>query len=518
MLASLFDVGLKFIDTAGWDPHDTPNSKSLVSKMILQTNQALLLSDLAMMVIDAKEGVSKYDMELAKYLKGVLKEESTTRDIILVANKCESISANITGEVLKLGFGNPVYISAEHNEGMSDLYAAIKDKIPPEYFAAYRERIEKRKDRHHEIKMAQFEELKALEAETGDDFDLKEWSKEYDRFNQPDMSDYDSDNEADLKHALTPKVSDPKEALTEFKKRRPIQMSFLGMPNVGKSTLINRLIKQDRMIVDKEPGTTRDAVYIEHIHNGRKFCLVDTAGIRKHYEGNVEKMMQIDARRAMKYSQVVVFLFDAMKAISRHELNLIREIIEEGRIAVIVGNKWDLVSKDWKSKAVKFFYATLHSKIDLKSVKLMFISARTGMQVGQLFEQIAELYEAWNTRISTGLLNKWLEAYKKVQNMPSSGGGRLLIRYITQIKVRPPTFYLHCNNRTLMKDNYFKSFSAALTREFKLEGVPVRILIKDKGSKAITSGEGEFSVKKKSDVFKSNQKPSLTRPIKSGRS
>lgn len=214
-------------------------------------------------------------------------------------------------------------------------------------------------------------------------------------------------------------------------------------------------------------------------------------------------MMQIDAKRAMKFSQVVVFLFDSLQSLTKHELDIIREIIDEGRIVCVVGNKWDLVAKDWKQRAAKYFASQLYSKIDLKALRLMFISAKTGLQVDNVFKEVITLYERWNSRIPTGLLNKWLDAYKKVQNMPSSGAGRLMIRYITQIKVRPPTFYMHVNDRTFMKDNYFKSFSSALTKEFNLDGVTVRILVKDRTSKAITSKKGGFKVKKQGEMFKS---------------
>lgn len=225
-------------------------------------------------------------------------------------------------------------------------------------------------------------------------------------------------------------------------------------------------------------------------------------------------MMQIDAKRAMKYSQVAIFMFDSLQNLSRHELDIIRDIIDEGRIVIVVGNKWDLVAKDWKQRAAKYYATQLHNMVDLKALRLLFMSAKTGLQVNQLLEEVIKLYDRWNTRISTGLLNKWLGAYKKVQNLPSSGAGRLMIRYITQIKVRPPTFYMHVNDRDLMKDNYFKSFSNALTKEFDLEGVTVRILVKDKSTKAIASKKGEFKVKKTADVFKSTLHSTLNKTAK----
>lgn len=267
MLANLFDVGLRFIDTAGWDPQDTPNSASVVSKMIHQTKQALIMADLAMMVVDGKAGISNLDLQLSKFLKQTLKEHSDTKDILLVANKCEGNFPDISSEVYRIGLGDPIYISAEHNEGMADLYSAIQDKIPPEYFEAYRERLQKRRIRHQEVKQAQLLELKALETVSGEDFDLKEWEQEYDRFNAPDTSDYDSDSEVDLEKTITSDLNDSKEALTDFRRRKAIQISFLGMPNVGKSTLINRLLSENRVIVDNQPGTTRDAIYVEHVFN-----------------------------------------------------------------------------------------------------------------------------------------------------------------------------------------------------------------------------------------------------------
>jgi GTP-binding protein len=234
--------------------------------MIFQTKQALLLSNLSLMVIDAKVGVTRVDAELGKFMRKTQSENADCKDIILVANKSEGSFPDITSEALKLGLGKPIYISAQHNEGMADLYESIRQRIPLEYFETYRTRLESRRRKHQEIKAANLAELQALEAASSEEFDLKEWSKEYDRFNDPEMSDYDSDNDLDLKQSLTTDLTDSKVAVDDFRRRKAIQMSVLGLPNSGKSTLINRLIKEDRVIVDSEPGTTRDAIYIEHIH------------------------------------------------------------------------------------------------------------------------------------------------------------------------------------------------------------------------------------------------------------
>lgn len=508
-ISSWFGVGLKFVDTAGWDPEDTPNTESIIEKMKEQTRNALVYSDLVMFILNAREGVTKTDLELARFLKLRMKPgydpKLTIKNVLLVANKAEeTFTENISNEVFKLGFGEPIYISANHGDGMVDLYEKLREKIPEEYIQEYNTRIEKRKEKHEHFKNIHKKELLTLEQESGESFNIKEWEKAYDKLNPYDNSDYDSDSEVDLTQSLTTKIPTPSETV-EYKlnTNKPIQLSIVGKPNAGKSTLVNKFLREKRVIADNLPGTTRDTVYIEYTHNGRKFVLVDTPGLKKRAEDTISEMLEDDVKRAIRFSHVVILLLDGMKGISPVDLTLARKVLEEGRVLIVVANKWDLIDKDIKEKAAKYFAHMLYTKLDMKSVVLILASAKNGHNLNRIMDEALSLYNTWNKRISTGLLNRWLNAYKKVQNLPSENGAKLNIKFISQIKARPPTFYLYVNDRSLMKENYYKRFTNALCEEFGLKGVPIRILLRDRAKRAVKDKSGYFKIKTK-DMMKSS--------------
>ncbi len=462
-----------------------------------------------MFILNAREGVTKTDLELARFLKLRMKPgydpSLTIKNVLLVANKAEeTFTENISNEVFKLGFGEPIYISANHGDGMADLYEKLREKIPDEYIQEYNARIEKRKEKHDHFKNIHKQEILTLEQQSGENFNIKEWEKAYDKLNPYDNSDYDSDSEVDLTRSLTTKIPIPSETV-EYKlnTNKPIQLSIVGKPNAGKSTLVNKFLREKRVIADDLPGTTRDTVYIEYTHNGRKFVLVDTPGLKKRAEDTISEMLEDDVKRAIRFSHVVILLLDGMKGISPVDLTLARKVLEEGRVLIVVANKWDLLDKDIKEKAAKYFAHMLYTKLDMKSVVLILASAKNGHNLNKIMDEALSLYNTWNKRISTGLLNRWLNAYKKVQNLPSENGAKLNIKFISQIKARPPTFYLYVNDRSLMKENYYKRFTNALCEEFGLKGVPIRILLRDRAKRAVKDKSGYFKIRTK-DMMKSS--------------
>ncbi|CAG9324131.1 unnamed protein product [Blepharisma stoltei] len=499
-ITNLFGVDIKFIDTAGWDPTDTPNPKPIIEKMKLQTLNAIKLSDTILFLTDVRAGISPSDIELAQYLrKTVLSDKNATKDVILIGNKAESSwLGDVSNEVYKLGFGEPLLISAQHGEGIADLYEELKSRIPEGYADDFKERLKKRKEKHNKIKAERLAELEDLEKESGEDFNLKEWERAYDKLNPWDNSDYDSDNEIDINKSLASdfNLKDKDSLMENMKKHKMIQLAIIGRPNVGKSTLINAFLNEERVITDNQPGTTRDALYLDHVHKGKKICLVDTAGLTKHSRGTVNKLIQEDVMKAIKFSHAVVLQIEAPVGLTPVDLELAKKVIDEGRILLIVGNKWDLVPKDMKGKVAKDVAINLHTKITLKGLNVIFISALQNYNVSKIMDEIQSLYEKWNKRVSTGLLNRWLEAFKKVQPLPTSQGALLRIKYMMQIKARPPSFYVYVNDRSLMKENYLKNFTSSLTKEFGFEGVPVRILLRDKHLKAAKRHKPEFQVKK----------------------
>mgnify|MGYP000326472328 CR=1 FL=1 len=489
-MCDLFGVKIKLVDSAGWEPERTLNAPSIVEKMKKQTLLGVRSSDAALFVVDVREGITQGDFELAQLLrKKLLGYKLCKENVILVANKAEqSFLGDVSDEIYKLGLGDPVYLSAAQNEGVAELYDRIHNLIPEKYFKDFQEKLDKRAEKYEQVKQEKLEELRKLEAVSGEDFNLKEWEKAYEKLNPPDASDYDSDSGV----ALGESVGLPGGS-TEFK---PVQLSVIGRPNVGKSSLINSLLKEERVISDPTEGTTRDSVYLEYVFRGRRFQIVDTAGLTKYARDSVSKLIKEDVDRAIKYSQVVILLFDANKGLSPMELNLARKVIEEGRVLLAVGNKWDLTAPDMKNKIAKYTAETLHRKITLKGLSLVFTSTYSKHNLTKCMEEVLDLYKRWNKRVSTGILNRWLEAFKRAYNLPSSGGQRLNIKYITQIKARPPTFYMFVNDRTLMKENYLKNFTSSLSKEFGFKGVSIRILVRDKHKKAAKQHKPSFKVLK----------------------
>mmetsp|Transcript_23007 Transcript_23007/g.22742 ORF Transcript_23007/g.22742 Transcript_23007/m.22742 type:complete len:195 (+) Transcript_23007:804-1388(+) len=190
------------------------------------------------------------------------------------------------------------------------------------------------------------------------------------------------------------------------KKHKMVQLAIIGRPNVGKSTLINAFLNEERVITDNQPGTTRDSLYLDHIHKGKKFCLVDTAGLTKHSRGTVNKLIQEDVMKAIKFSHAVILQIEAPVGLTPVDLELAKKVIDEGRILLIVGNKWDLVPKEMKGKVAKEIAINLHTKITLKGLNVIFISALQNYNVNKIMDEIQSLYEKWNKRVSTGLLNR----------------------------------------------------------------------------------------------------------------
>lgn len=492
---------IKFIDTAGWEATGTENSKEMIEKMMSQTRQALFESDLAFFILDVRQGVTVADEKLADYLKGEgIRNYPNLKNIVLLGNKAEqSFLGDITNEVYKLGMGDPLYISAEHNEGIVDLYDKLRECIPESYIEENAEKYQKRIEKHEELRKQKWEELQKMEKKSGEDWNLREWEKVYDELNHPDNSDYDSDAEVDLQNSLV-NPEDFKLSPEAAKRARPIQMSIIGRPNVGKSSLVNSILNSDRVITDSKAGTTRDSVSIDYLFNGRKIKLVDTAGLYKRSKGVLNELIEDEVHRTIKYSHVVFFMFDASEGIYPSELDLAREVINEGRVLIAVGNKWDKVSKDLKQKFIDYYTDMFFRKISLKGLYIIFTSASTKYNVKNLLNETLNLYDAWNTRISTGLLNRWLDSFKKVQSLPTEHGSLLKIKYITQIKARPPTFYVFVNDKSLMKENYYKIFTNSLCREFKLNGVPTRIIFRDKHLKAKKIHQPGFNVRKVSKL------------------
>ncbi|HZF32672.1 MAG TPA: ribosome biogenesis GTPase Der [Candidatus Angelobacter sp.] len=392
--ASLGDLHFTIIDTAGLEDSD---AKSLTGRMRRQTEQAVADADMALFLIDVRAGLTPLDRHFADWLR---KQDTP---VVLVANKCEGrVAAASLAEAFALGLGEPIPVSAEHGEGLSDLYDAVREQMPAEEGAA---------------------------AEAAPD--------------------------------------------------GPLQLAIVGRPNVGKSTLINRLVGEDRLLTGPEPGITRDAIAVEWRYRGRPLRLVDTAGMRRRSQvvERLEKLAVEDSLRAVQYAEVVVLVLDAADMLEKQDLAIARQVIEEGRALVIAANKWDAI-KD-KTDALKLLKDRVAASLtQAQGVALVTLSARTGQNLDKLLDAVFRTHETWNRRLGTPELNRWLATAVDSHPPPLVKGRRIKLRYMTQTKTRPPTFQLFGNQLDVLPEPYLRYLVNSMRERFDLPGVPVRVLLR----------------------------------------
>ena len=415
--AKISDLQFTIFDTAGLE---TNGRTLLTERMRDQTEVAVQEADIVILMVDAKIGITPDDMELCRWLR---RKKS---DIILVANKCES-NASESGilEAFNLGLGEPVVISAEHGLGMANLYLALRSK---------------------EQKLVENEKSVPPHAET-----------------QPHID----------------KVSEDLDNFSVEKDSEILHLAIVGRPNVGKSTLINALLGQNRVLTGPEAGITRDSIQIEWQWKKKTLHLFDTAGLRRksRISNRLEKASGDDTWRAVRFAHVVVLVVDASMMLERQDLNIARLVIEEGRSLLIAVNKWDLIRD--KSKAVKELERRV--KLSLPQVKDMPyvpISALEKTNLDILIDRSFTVYDVWNQRVPTAKLNRWFEAVVQRHPPPLVQGRRLKLRYITQIKTRPPSFLCFCNQPDQVPESYKRYVVNELRKHFMLPGVPIRLLMK----------------------------------------
>jgi GTP-binding protein len=406
--ARLGDLSFTIIDTAGLEEGD---AATLAGRMRAQTETALSDCDAILFLIDARAGLTPIDRHFAQAVR------RAGKPILLIANKAEGRTGQAGAyEAFDLGLGEPLPLSAEHGEGLGELYDALAAALPAEA------RQEEREEDGAPLELG--------EEEDGSEVDLS----------------------------------------------KPLRIAVLGRPNAGKSTLLNRILGQERLLTGPEPGLTRDSVSVETHWRDRRLKLFDTAGLRRRARvvEKLEKLAVADALRAVRFAEVVVLLLDATIPFEKQDLTLADLVEREGRALVIGLNKWDLV-KD-KSVAAK----TLRDEADrllpqLRGVRVIPVSGLTGAHVDRLMEAVIATEETWSKRISTGRLNRWLGPVVDATPPPAVSGRRIKIRYMTQPKARPPHFVLFGNQLSELPESYRRFLVNGLRQTFDLPGVPIRL-------------------------------------------
>lgn len=388
----LADLDFLLIDTAGFE--DATDS-SLESRMRQQTEIAIREADVILFLIDARTGVLPLDRSFAALLR------RADKPVVLGANKVEGRAGDVgLTEAYSLGLGEPIALSAEHGEGMSELYAAIVA---------------------HE---------KAAEEEAA-------------------------------------------------KATRPINIAIIGRPNAGKSTLVNALIGEDRLLVGPEAGITRDSISIDWEWKGKKYRLVDTAGMRKKakVQAKLERMSVGDSLHSLKFADICVLVMDANEAFEKQDLSIADLVVREGRGLVFCLAKWDTI-EDPRAHFEELKLVARESLPQARGAPIVTVAAQSGVGLDRLMRGVEDAHEDWTARVKTKDLNEWLYATIARHPPPAVGGRRIKPRYLTQIKARPPTFVLICSRAEELPESYKRYLVNAMREAFDLHAAPIRLIVK----------------------------------------
>ncbi|KFI25522.1 GTP-binding protein Der [Haematobacter missouriensis] len=442
--ARLGDLRFTVIDTAGLEE---ATDDSLQGRMRRLTERAVEMADICLFLVDGRAGITAADQGFADILR------RKNAHVILGVNKAEGRAGEDGAlEAWSLGLGEPLRLSAEHGEGMDDLYRVL---VP-----------------------------------LSDEFEAR--ATDYAPVTDVDVTEGETDEEA---------VPVPTRA-------KPLQIAVIGRPNAGKSTLINRIIGEDRLLTGPEAGITRDAISVAADWQGTPIRIFDTAGMRKRAKvvDKLEKLSVSDGLRAVRFAEVVVVLLDVEIPFEQQDLRIADFAETEGRAVVIAVNKWDLV-EDRQEKLRELKEQFDRSLPQLRGAPLVTVSAATGRGLDRLHDAIISAYQVWNRRITTAKLNQWLGAMTEAHPPPAPGGRRIRLRYMTQVKTRPPGFVLMCSHPDQLPESYRRYLVNGLRDSFDMPGTPIRLTLRSQSDK------NPYRAKKKSTP--SRLRKHVGKPIKS---
>ncbi|ALE04089.1 ribosome biogenesis GTPase Der [Bartonella ancashensis] len=415
--ARLQDVYFDVVDTAGLEEAE---DHTLEGRMRFQTKTAIDEADLILFVLDARSGIISSDLIFSSLVR------KSGKPVVLVVNKSESRTVMERGyEAWSLGLGEPCLISAEHGLGLSDLRDAIVGAVG--------------KDKAFFVRK---EEQAATSSAFVDNGDLEGDDVVYDE-------------------------------------KKPIRIAISGRPNTGKSTLINSMLGYERLLTGSEAGITRDSISIDWEWHDRHIKLFDTAGLRRKskIQEKLEKISVMDSLRAIRFAEVVVIVFDSTKPFEKQDLQIVDLVIREGRIPILAFNKWDLIENSQETLA-DFHRKCEHLLPQVQGLRAIPVSGQYGRGIDKLMENVIMIHRIWNRRISTGKLNRWLEKVTAHHPPPAISGRRLKIKYITQIKTRPPEFMISCSQAKVMPQSYLRYLSNGLRDAFDMPGIPIRLSLR----------------------------------------